>query len=122
MHELSIIASLFEVLEEKAREARALRITAVKLRVGRLSGVVPELLESAFDAYGKGTLAEGARLEIEVVPFSFKCRRCGGESLRDEPPYACTACGSNDVELRGGMDIVIDKIEIETDDPAPPGA
>jgi hydrogenase nickel incorporation protein HypA/HybF len=121
MHELSIIASLFEVLEEKAREARALRITAVKLRVGRLSGVVPELLESAFDAYGKGTLAEGARLEIEVVPFSFKCRRCGGESFRDEPPYACTACGSNDVELRGGMDIVIDKIEIETDDPAPPG-
>ena len=55
MHELSIIASLFEVLEEKAREARALRITSVKLRVGRLSGVVPELLESAFDAYGKGT-------------------------------------------------------------------
>jgi hydrogenase nickel incorporation protein HypA/HybF len=117
VHELSIVASLFDVLEEKARDARALRITAVKLRVGRLSGVVPELIESAFEAYGKGTLAEEARLEIEVVPFSFKCRRCGGEAFRDEPPYTCAACGSNDIELRGGMDIVIEKIEIETDDP-----
>jgi hydrogenase nickel incorporation protein HypA/HybF len=117
VHELSIVASLFEILEEKAREQNAVRITAVKLRVGRLSGVVPDLVESAFEMYKKGTLADGARLEFEVVPFSFKCRRCGGESFRDEPPYTCAACGSNDIELRGGMDIVIEKIEIETDDP-----
>jgi hydrogenase nickel incorporation protein HypA/HybF len=117
VHELSIVASLFEILEDKAREQNALMITAVKLRIGRLSGVVPDLIESAFDIYKKGTLADSARLEIEVVPFSFKCRTCGGESFRDEPPYTCAACGSGDMELLGGMDLVVEKIEIEIADP-----
>lgn len=117
MHELSIIASLFEILEDKAREQNARRITAVTIRVGRLSGVVPELLRSAFDMYRKGTLADGARLEIEVAPFDFRCRACGGTAFREEPGVACAACGSKDIELVGGMDLVVEKIEIETDDP-----
>jgi len=57
MHELSLVTGLFEILEEKARDEKALRVTAVTLRVGRLSGVVPELLETAFDTFKKGTIA-----------------------------------------------------------------
>jgi len=117
VHELSIIAGLFEILEEKAREQGASRVTAVTLRVGRLSGVVPDLLGSAFDACKKGTLAEGARLEIETAPFDFRCRACGGDDVRDDPAVACAACGSSDVELRGGMDIVVQRIEVEVPDP-----
>jgi hydrogenase nickel incorporation protein HypA/HybF len=116
VHELSLVASLFEILEEKAREQNALRITAVELRVGRLSGVVPNLIESAFEVYKKGTLADGASLTIEVVPFEFRCRSCGGKSFHDEPPFLCAACGSGDVELLGGMDLTVEKIEIETED------
>mgnify|MGYP006268725973 CR=1 FL=1 len=116
MHELSIVAGLFEILEEKAREQGACRITAVTLRVGRLSGVVPDLLESAFDTYKMGTLAEGARLEVETAPFDFRCRACGGDAFRDGPGVACSACGSSDVELRGGMDIIVEKIEVEVPD------
>jgi hydrogenase nickel incorporation protein HypA/HybF len=117
VHELSIVQGLFEILEEKAREQNVVRITAVKLRVGRLSGVVPDLIESAFDSYKKGTLADGARLEIEIAPFDFRCRACGGSAFRDDTDVACAACGSGDVELLGGMDIFVEKIEIETDDP-----
>jgi len=117
VHELSIIAGLFEILEEKARGQGASRVTAVTLRVGRLSGVVPDLLVSAFDACKKGTLAGEARLEIETAPFDFRCRACGGDDVRDDPAVACAACGSSDVELRGGMDIVVQRIEVEVPDP-----
>ena len=117
MHELSIVAALFEILEEKAREQGALRITAVTLRVGRLSGVVPDLVVSAFDATKKGTLAEEARLEIESAPFDFRCRACGGADIREEPAVACAACGSRDIELLGGLDVIVERIEVETDDP-----
>jgi hydrogenase nickel incorporation protein HypA/HybF len=116
MHELSVVTSLFEILEEKTRGHAPCRITAVKIRVGRLSGVVPDLLQSAFEIYKKGTMADGATLEIESVPFRFRCRRCGSESFPEEPPYACAGCGSSDIELLGGMDLVVDRIEIETDD------
>lgn len=117
MHELSIIAGLFDILEAQAAEYRAVKITAVKIRVGRLSGVVPDLLLSAFDAYKKGTKAEGAVLEIESVDFRFRCRACGGESFPEEPPYVCASCGSAEIELLGGMDLVVDRIEIEAPDP-----
>ncbi len=117
MHELSLIASVFDVLEEKAREHGASRVTAVVLRVGVMSGVVPDLLESAFTAYKKGTLAEGARLTIEAVPVRLRCPDCGGDTVRDEGDFACAACGSRRVEIVEGRELVVEKIDFEIDGP-----
>jgi hydrogenase nickel incorporation protein HypA/HybF len=117
VHELSLIASVFDVLEEKAREHGAARVTAVVLRVGVLSGAVPDLLESAFEIYRKGTLAEGARLTVKVVPVKLRCPDCGGESVREETDFSCAACGSRRVEIVEGRELFVDRIELETDGP-----
>lgn len=114
MHELSLVASVFEVLEEKAREHGAARVTKVVLDVGIMSGAVPDLLESAFDAYKKGTLAAGARLEIVVVPVKVRCPDCGGEAVREDADFSCACCGSRRVEIVEGRELVIEKIELET--------
>ena len=113
MHELSVVSGLFEILEEKAREAGAVRVTAVTIRVGRLSGVVPELLESAFDAFKKGTIASEASLQVEIAPLRVRCRSCGKETATDEPLFACPACGTPGLEILEGMDIFLQKLEIE---------
>jgi hydrogenase nickel incorporation protein HypA/HybF len=112
---LSLVASVFDILEAKVREHGASRVTAVVLRVGRMSGVVPELLESAFDTYKKGTLAEGARLDIVIVPVKLHCPDCGGTSVREDTDFSCAACGSRRVEIVEGLEIVVEKIELETD-------
>ena len=87
MHELSLVAELFVLLEEKAREEKASRINRISLSLGRLSGVVPELLESAFDSYKKGTLASDAELRIDVVPLKVHCRACGKETADRRAPF-----------------------------------
>ncbi|MEN6561662.1 MAG: hydrogenase maturation nickel metallochaperone HypA [Acidobacteriota bacterium] len=115
MHELSLVASMFAILEEQARAHGATRVTAVVLKVGVMSGAVPDLLESAFEAYRKGTLAEGARLEIVVVPVKLRCPDCGGSTVREDTDFSCSACGSRRVEIVEGRDLVVDKIELETD-------
>lgn len=117
MHELSLVAALFETLEEKAREHRAAKITMVRLRVGKLAGAVPDLLESAFETYKKGTIADEARLEVEEVPVRLRCRSCGGDRLDVEGSFACLACGGRNVELLEGREIVVERIELETEDP-----
>lgn len=117
MHELSLIASVFDILEEKAREHGAARVTKVVLKVGRMSGVVPDLLESAFDIYKKGTLAEGARLDIVIVPVKLRCPDCDGATVREDTDFSCAACGSRRVEIVEGREIVVEKIELETDQP-----
>ncbi len=114
MHELSLVASVFEVLEEKAREHGAARVTKVVLEVGIMSGAVPDLLESAFEAYKRGTLAAGARLEIVVVPVKVRCPDCGGETVREDADFSCAGCGSRRVEIVEGRELVVEKIDLET--------
>jgi hydrogenase nickel incorporation protein HypA/HybF len=114
VHELSLVASLFDTLEAQAKAHGAARVTFVKLQVGELAGVVPELLESAFDTYKRDTIAAGARLEVEVVAVRFRCRACGGEAFRDDT--SCAACGARDPEIVAGRDLVLERLEVETTD------
>jgi len=116
MHEMSLVTDLFEILEEKARDEKALRVTAVVLRVGRLSGVVPELLETAFDTFKKGTIASRAELRIEVVSLKVRCRSCGKESMTDEPVFVCPWCASPSLEIVEGQELMFQRMEIEKDD------
>ena len=120
MHELSIIAGLMETVEALAKDHNAKEVTGIRIRVGALSGVVAELLDSAFEVYKKGTIAERATLEIEKVPFKVRCKSCGADSERDDFRFTCGACGSTDLDLVQGMELVLERIEMEGDDP-PPG-
>jgi hydrogenase nickel incorporation protein HypA/HybF len=114
MHELSIVASLFEILEEKANEQEAKKIILVKLKVGKLAGVVPEFLKTAFDMYKNGTIAEEAVLEIEEVPFKIECQKCRAETEREDFVFICPACGSTALRALAGTELLLEKIELET--------
>jgi hydrogenase nickel incorporation protein HypA/HybF len=113
MHELSIVASLFEILEAKAKENQAIRIVRVKLKVGKMAGVVPEFLQTAFDSYKQGTIASEARLEIEEVPLKVRCRKCSAEIEKEDFVLVCPSCSSTDLEIREGMELFLDKIDLE---------
>jgi hydrogenase nickel incorporation protein HypA/HybF len=113
MHELSIVASLFEILEEKAREQKAIRIILVKIKIGKLAGVVPDFLQSAFDLYKKDTIAAESALEIDVIPVKIRCRKCAVEIEKDDFVFVCPACGSTDLEIIAGTDLFLEKIDLE---------
>ena len=112
MHELSIIANLYEIMEEKAREQGVKKITFVKLQVGILSGIVPDLLETAFGIFKEGTMASDARLEIEKVPLKIKCLDCGAEQTSDELIFICQKCGSSQVETLDGTELILEKMDL----------
>lgn len=112
MHELSVAISLIEQLEQVARREGARRITAVHLLVGALSGVEREPLEFCFPMAAEGTLAEGARLEIEEVPVGLRCRRCGAEATSGELPLACPRCGAPAIEITAGRELKVRAMEV----------
>jgi len=113
MHELSIVANLFEIMEEKAQEKRAKKITFVKLQVGKLSGVVPEFLITAFDVYKQDTIASETRLEIEEVPLTIQCNTCGETMTKDDFVFICIQCGSQDLKTLAGTELILEKMELE---------
>ena len=68
MHELSIAMSLVDTICEELPKLGAVVVRAVHVRVGALSGVVPDALTFAFDVAADGSPIAGARLDVEGTP------------------------------------------------------
>jgi len=113
MHELSIVANLFEILEDTARKKKARRITMVKLQIGALSGVVPEFLKTAFDIYKKDTIASQARLEIEDIPLEIECLDCHQKMVKEDFVFLCERCGSRKLKTLKGTELLLERLEVE---------
>src|SRR5512140_825389 len=113
MHELSIMDSALTLALEQAKEAGATRVHVVRLRIGALSGVVPEALQFAFEALAPGTAAEGGQLAIEPVPARFWCAACAREFQSDDMFAECPDCHRPSGELRAGREMEVASLEIE---------
>jgi hydrogenase nickel incorporation protein HypA/HybF len=111
MHEVSIMAEAVRMAVESAQAAGATRITGLRLRVGRLSGAVPEALRFAWDVVRRDTLAAGAGLEIESVPAASWCATCQVEFECADFMAECPRCRRPARELRRGRELEIVSVE-----------
>ena len=107
MHEMSIAVALIDQLEGLAVEHGFEGVESVDVQAGMLRGIVPEALEMAFREASRGTVAEGARLDLEIIPAEAVCRSCGHRFAPDIDYYVCEKCGRADVELVAGMDVIL---------------
>ncbi len=85
----------------------------IRLRIGALSGVVPDALEFAFEALAPRTAAAGAHLAIEHVPARFWCAGCAREFESEDMLAECPECHNPSGELRGGREMELASLEIE---------
>jgi hydrogenase nickel incorporation protein HypA/HybF len=110
MHELSI-ADAIRAIAERHADGRGVR--KVEVRIGHLRQVVPASLEFSWDLVTQGTALDGAELCIEYVPATAHCRACAAEAELEAFPPLCGACGSLDVEVQGGDELLVDALELE---------
>jgi len=68
MHELSIAMSMIDVVEEEAVARSRGPVAAIYVRVGALSGVLPDALSAAYELARENTDLSNCRLVIEQVP------------------------------------------------------
>lgn len=110
MHEMSITQSVVEICEG---HAAGRRVTDVVLEIGELSGVVPESVEFCFEACTKGTLLDGARLSIDLVPGLARCAACHREFAISSLFSPCPTCGAFGVEVVSGEELRVKELELE---------
>lgn len=117
MHELSVATALVAQAEQAARAAGAERVVAVRLRLGRLSGLVPEALEFGFEFAAQGTTLQGARLEIERVDPVVWCPTCEtAVTLATTTRFRCPACDTPSAQVLAGRELELRSLEVA--DPA----
>ena len=79
MHELSIVSSVLEQLDELKKQHEGARISKVGLRVGELAGVDVDCLRFGFECMVKDTEWEPLALEIETGRAAAKMSACDAE-------------------------------------------
>jgi hydrogenase nickel incorporation protein HypA/HybF len=112
MHEYSIVQALLTQCEEYAQANNAEKITKVVVKIGKMSGVEPYLLETAFNTFKETTVCKGAEFIMNLQPLKLKCRACNNESEMNEPLYSCSKCESLDVEVIDGEDMFLMSLEM----------
>jgi hydrogenase nickel incorporation protein HypA/HybF len=110
MHELSVSSAIVDTV---VRHAEGRRVTAVRVRLGRLRQVVPSSLAFYFELVSRETVCEGARLEQEVVPAALRCDGCERGWEIDMPDFRCPTCGSGAVTVVSGEELEVASIEVE---------
>ncbi len=113
MHELSIATSIVELAQQEA-ESRAVRVLAVHLKVGMLSGVVADALLGAWELACAGSPLEGSRLVIEEVPIVVFCPTCR-ERRNVSSGYflECPECQTPTPEVLEGTELQVTALEVD---------
>jgi hydrogenase nickel incorporation protein HypA/HybF len=108
MHELAITEGVVAAVAERLPGAK---VTAVRLEIGALTGVVADSVRFCFDLVTEGTNLEGASLEILEPAARCRCRACGAQFAPDWPILLC-ACGSADVAVLSGRDLRVLSVQV----------
>ena len=113
MHELSVAKHIVDIVSEHLEPGEVCRVKRIHVQVGTFSTIVPDLLKSGFEAAVSETSMNRASLIIHPVPLSIQCNNCGYTREIEPVDFACPECGSTDVEILSGTELVISNIEIE---------
>jgi len=114
MHEASVAASLIEIAVENGEKNGAKKINKVFVKIGRLAAIESDALLFAYDAIKEEyPMIVDSELVIEEVPVRGKCSDCDKTDVYDEMFFACSGCGSFDVELISGEEFSITEIEVD---------
>jgi hydrogenase nickel incorporation protein HypA/HybF len=114
VHELSVAQALVEQVDAVMDQHHASSATAIRVRIGPLAGVVPELLATAFPLAAAGSRMEHAELEFTHAPIQVHCQTCGLDTEAAMNRLLCGACGDWHTQILSGDELLLESVELET--------
>jgi hydrogenase nickel incorporation protein HypA/HybF len=116
MHELSIAMGIVDAAVEESQR-RGVRVSAVHLRLGALSGVVKDALLFSYEIACQGTPIEGSRLVVDDLPVIVFCAQCQkARELAAVQLFQCPECGAPTMDVRQGKELEVFALEVEDGD------
>lgn len=118
MHEMSIAMELLKIIDGEMEKHGVTTLTKIRVVHGKLSGVVPDSLEFAFEVLTKDTPLESAELELVEQPVKLKCGQCAVEFEPEDTNMLllmpCPSCNEEvGHEVLSGKELYLDSLEAE---------
>jgi hydrogenase nickel incorporation protein HypA/HybF len=116
MHEMGIAIQIINIAKASIpKNLEGVPVERVNIAVGKMSAIVPSSLTFCFDIAIKETPLEGAKLHIEEVPVTLRCKRCNYNWTADQPVFLCEKCQQSEIDILSGRELDIVSIELAQD-------
>ncbi|MCZ7393525.1 MAG: hydrogenase maturation nickel metallochaperone HypA [Candidatus Methanoperedens sp.] len=120
MHEISIAGAIVDSVLDAAKKNNAKKVNEVFLEIGELTALNPMQLKFIFETITAGTVAEGAKYNIQVIKTLIECKKCSYKGPIEFferlhfflPVIKCPECGEIDVDIIAGRECCVKKIKI----------
>lgn len=113
MHDLFLGRSVVETVARQAEREGFTRVHRVGVQLAALSHVDPEALRLSFDAAARGTIADGARLDIVEGAGEAYCFDCAEPVEITSRTAPCPSCGSGQLLVTDGAELQLREVEGE---------
>jgi hydrogenase nickel incorporation protein HypA/HybF len=112
MHEMALSESILGIIEDEARSRGFAKVLGVRLELGVLSCVEPEALRFCFAAVSRGTVADGARVEILPKAARAWCWDCECAVEVGDLLAVCPSCGGQRLKVESGDQLRVKDLEV----------
>lgn len=113
MHELSVCQNIIDQVSRIAAEHQSSVVEKIYLQIGPLSGVEPDLLQSAFPIARAESVASHAELVIKLAPVRVHCASCDTDSDAKSNRLVCGNCGNWQTRLLSGDEMILERVELQ---------
>jgi len=112
MHEMALCEGLVQALKQQAKAQDFARVHKVFLEIGALATIEPDAMRFNFPIVAKGTLADGAELEIDYMDGQAWCMQCSTKVAVKRHGEGCPECGSYQLQILDGQQMRIKQLEV----------
>ncbi len=113
MHESALARSVLEAVLDLAKQNGAERVRRVSGRLAETEHLHADAIQFHFTAHAKGTVAEGAELDLELVHVQARCSSCRAVYEPDHHVTLCPRCGATDASLLGSVGLAIESLDVD---------
>ena len=109
---MAIAEGIVDVVMEVAKENGGGSVLEVGLKIGDMTGVETEALNTAFHILTRETILKDALLKIEKMPLIVRCDGCNEEREQQIYNFFCKKCGGV-LKLVSGRELEVAYVNME---------
>jgi hydrogenase nickel insertion protein HypA len=113
MHESTLAKRLLEAAIAIGRQRHARRVVSLHAWIADAEPLDHASVEAHFSLNANGTIAEGARLCLQLSHVAARCVDCDATYLPIGHLTLCPRCGSSEAKLTGRTGAGIESLEVE---------
>ena len=111
MHELGLAQDVLEKVKAEARAKALSKVTYAKVKIGETLITDPPEFEEIFSTISAGSVAEGMQIDLEILPLKASCSDCKKEFKSKVLRLDCPHCGSTNIQISSGKELLIEDLK-----------